>query len=233
MVTVATLVRNEADRFLQSWLEIVPQFADRIVVCDDGSTDDSADMCEAAGCEVIRGDWHMQGNEWVARKALWDAAVPGSEWIVHIDADQIPAGDFRPHLEGKRVGFVVYDLWDGAHYRVDGPWTAHERHWWHAVNVADHQDHDWVWRKRGWHSGHLPRNVDDITPDVTPIPKECGLLHYAYFMPELRKEKFKMYTNLLPHLDAFEREHVLSIRSHAIVDRLPFTPTWRLKFGRR
>lgn len=228
-VTIASMVRNEMDRFLPRAVKAWKEVSDRIVVCDDGSTDGSAEFLEDQGCEVIQGDWHMQGNEWRARQALWDAAVPGSEWIVHLDADQVPAADFRPYLKNKRVGFVVYDMWDETHYRDDPAWDAHTRWWWHALDVSDHQDHDWTWNERGWHSGHIPLNANDVTSEVVMVPSDCGILHYAYATPELRKEKFKMYVGLAPHLSHTEQQHALSIRERdARTTKLPMTPRWPL-----
>ena len=48
----AILARNEADRYLEEVLTDVARFCDEIVVVDDGSTDDTARICEDAGAVV-------------------------------------------------------------------------------------------------------------------------------------------------------------------------------------
>ena len=99
MLTIATIVRNEANRFLPSALAAWSSFADRIVVLDDGSHDGTPELCEEAGCEVHRRDARMFGVEWQARRELWHLACPGADWVVWLDADQVPSCDPRPHLK--------------------------------------------------------------------------------------------------------------------------------------
>lgn len=230
MVTVAALCKDELGRFLPSWLDAVKNVADRIVVVDNGSTDGSYEYLLDHGCEVERELTPMMGNEWLLRSKLWEKSVPGSEWIVHIDTDQCPAGDFRPFLGFNRASFVVYDLWDADHYREGEHWTGHNRWFWPAINVKDFQTHEWRFKQRGWHSGHLPANFDDVGEDCVLVPKECGLLHYAFSSPDLRRDAFKKYVRLYPWLDAVEKQHVQTIMdgSPNLIE-LPFEPRWRLR----
>ena len=124
MITVATIVRNERRRFLPSALECWSEFADRIVAVDDGSKDGTHKLLEEHGCEVYRETFDLWGNETAARKFLWEKAVKGSDWVVHIDADMVPSGDFRRSLKGSLAGFCVFDMWDlQERPLVDGPPT--------------------------------------------------------------------------------------------------------------
>lgn len=229
MLTVATIVRNEAERFLPSALDAWQQFADRIVVVDDGSEDGTSELCEAAGCEVHRRDARMFGNEWQARRELWRLASEGADWVLHLDADQVPSCDPRPHLTPPVSLFRVFDLWSEDTYREDAWWTGHLRCWWPAVHVpslpAGFEDR---WPERGWHSGHVPMNL----PGPAHPVQGCAILHYAYSTPDLRRRKAEMYADLGPHLTAPERFHARTItRSVANTKPLPFEPAWRLKIS--
>ncbi len=226
MLTVATIVRNEAKRFLPSALEAWKQFADRIVVLDDGSTDETGELCKAAGAEVHRQNPPLMfGNEWKARRALWRLAAKDADWVLHLDADQVTSCDPRPFLKEPAAAFRVYDLWGPNEYREDAWWTGHLRCWWPAVHVPS-LPKGFVdeWPERGWHSGHVPMNITTGHPI-----QECSILHYAYVTPELRAQKAKMYAELAPHLTPQERFHGETILMNAKTKPLPFEPRWRLQ----
>jgi hypothetical protein len=229
-LTIATIVRNEAQRFLPSALEAWRQFADRIVVLDDGSTDDTVALCEAAGCEVHRASARMFGNEWKARRELWQYATAGADWVLHLDADQVPSCDPRPFLKAPVSYFRVYDLWSENTYREDAWWTGHQRCWWPAVHVpslpADFKDE---WPERGWHSGHVPVN---IPREGHPVDG-CAILHYAYTTAELRLNQAAKYEALgeAGHLTAQERFHAKTILTpNPHTKLLPFEVKWPLTF---
>lgn len=226
-LTVASIVKDEADRFLPSALEAWKQFADRIVVLDDGSTDSTPDLLMEAGVEYHRQDPLMFGQEWRARRNLWRLASDGADWVLHLDADQVPSCDPKPYLKEPVSSFRVFDLWSEDTYRADAWWTGHHRCWWPAVHVPSLPDSfTGEWPERGWHSGHVPANVPGPAHPVT----ECAILHYAYASPELREEKARMYTALSPHLTKKERFHAGTILSPSPnTEPLPVTPEWPLR----
>lgn len=224
-LTVASIVRNEASRFLARALDVWGEFADRIVVLDDGSTDETPDILHDAGVEVHSEPVGMFGEEWKARKRLYEL-VSGSEgWVLWLDADQIPSSDPRPHLIAPSVAFRVFDLWSEDTYRSDAWWTGHNHCWWRAIYAPAYTGVAPRWNERGWHSGHLPENLPG---PVHPVPESCSILHYAYATPELRAKKAQMYRELGPHLTLKEQFHAKTIEGHANTKKLPFTPAWSL-----
>jgi glycosyltransferase involved in cell wall biosynthesis len=70
-VVIATIVKNEADRFLPKALECWTAVADRIVVVDNDSTDDTGGLLLLAGVEYYLLDTPMDGHEHMARSFLW------------------------------------------------------------------------------------------------------------------------------------------------------------------
>lgn len=228
-LTVATIVRNEADRFLPSALAAWREFADRICVLDDGSTDNTVALCNSFDAEVHCQDSAMFGNEWAARRKLWHLASQDADWVLHLDADQVPSCDPRPFLKAPVSCFRVYDLWSEDTYREDAWWTGHQRCWWPSVHVPslppDFRDE---WPERGWHSGHVPMNVPGPQWGING----CAILHYAYATPELRAQKAAMYEALGPHLTAREKFHARTIViPNPHTKPLPFEPTWNLKLA--
>lgn len=236
-LVVAALARNEADRFWRSALEAWSQFADRVLVQDDGSEDETVDIALSARAAVLSSpDPHegMWGKEAPMRAQLWQKAWeftrPG-DYILVLDADMVPARDPRPLLasEPDAVAFNLYDLWTPDAYRIDGYWQGHNnwRTW--CVRRPETPAEGWVWPSRGIHCGHFPSNLKPGR--VVSAPRDFGLLHYAYSSPELRRLKHEAYMSVAGQLSDFERAHAASILSEPTLANLPFTPDYTLRLA--
>lgn len=229
-LTVASVVRNEADRFLSRAISSWQQFSDRIVVLDDGSTDETPEILDSFGVEWRSRPPHDADDygdgEWAVRAELWEW-TQDADWVIHLDADQTLSSDPRPHLREPRVAFRVFDLWSADTYRSDAWWQGHSRCWWPAVHVPSvPADFEPKWPRRQWHSANFPPNLPG---KIHSTPLECSVLHYAYASPELRAKKAEMYADLAPHLTAKEQFHAKTILTpDPQVKTLPFTPEWSL-----
>lgn len=236
-LTVCSVVRDEAGRFLKRALECWSAYADRILVLDDGSTDETSDILSDSGVEWrarrVRGARDYGDGEYKARSELWEWAAD-ADWVLHLDADQTCAADPRPHLSGVRANFRLYDLWSPTAYRSDAWWRGHARCWWPAVHMPSVPSGfrpDWAHasatgRPRQWHSPNFPPNLGG---HATEMPLECSILHYAYVTDALRAEKAALYADLAPHLTESERFHastILDERPRLLA--LPFEPDYTL-----
>lgn len=81
-LTIVVPVRNEAGRIAE--FIAAHQWADELIVVDNGSSDDTIARAEAAGARVIR---HPEGTIGEARNAGADAA--SHPWILALDADEV------------------------------------------------------------------------------------------------------------------------------------------------
>jgi glycosyltransferase involved in cell wall biosynthesis len=220
-LVVASLIRNEGDRYLRSALRAWSDFADRIVILDDNSTDKTVEVArsfeKAVVLERYGANEAMWGRESAARRELWDAALENSEpgdAIFWLDADMVPMRDPREYLDDRIDSylFTLYDLWGEDDYgrllyRDDAYWRAHfaPRVWMirrpHELKVE--------WNLRGVHCGHLPANWRVERPFY--VPPSHGLLHYGYFDPADRHEKYAQYAKVKAQLSPFEWEHAATI----------------------
>ncbi len=207
MIVGALLVRNEADRYLARVLTAMRPFCDAIVALDDGSTDATADVCRAHGCDVTTADsagadwWGSARPEAPRRAELWrlaaERAGPGG-WVLVFDADMELVGlrpeDLRkladPAILTNAWAWVLYDAWNAdTRHRVDGHWQAsvHPRVWMVRVPTEPFEP---AWPRQDVHVGHFPAN---LSMNIGVVPPPAGWRHLAYVRPEDRARKHAQY----------------------------------------
>ncbi len=93
-LTVIILTRDEAQH-IERCIASVRAIADRILVVDSGSTDDTCALAAAAGAEVVV-------NPWVnyARQFNWaiDHCGAGTGWLMRLDADEVVSPELATRL---------------------------------------------------------------------------------------------------------------------------------------
>jgi len=198
-LAISMICRNEADRHLIRTMENVARMPGRCYVTDDGSTDDTANICEDFGCVVRRTAPQFWQHEGQARQAHmeWMAQFlsPG-DWILALDADETinyperleHAISSADRLGDQAVSLPLFEFWTETEYRVDGYWFgAHAPvlyRWREGAKIAD--------KEMG--CGREPtfvRNVQVFRQTVV------HLLHWGYLYPEDRTRKHKAYTERL------------------------------------
>lgn len=220
-LVTAILARNEADRYLQRVIQDCQRFSDEILVLDDNSTDDTAEVARQAGATVRSRSpgLPMWGNESGARRELWEwgAEVCGDGWLYISDADHLMVGDLRPLCSSWNVNtwcFKLYDLWDDeTTHRADGFWTGF------------HQPRPWLfrpsfqpdglvaeWGTRGIHVGHAPCN---FVPLAAVAPESYFISHLGWLRESDRREKHQRYVGQWDQMTEYERAHVSSILENA------------------
>ena len=69
---LGSLVYNEEFRFLDKFLSNMSQLTNKIVIIDDGSTDNSISICSKYTSNIFQTDRLMTKNESVLRQTLWE-----------------------------------------------------------------------------------------------------------------------------------------------------------------
>lgn len=133
------IVKDEANRYLASVLQKAVQWADKIIIVDDCSTDNTVEICRSFGpkVEVVShqfGKSMFGENESVLREYLWNLVrreAKEGDWIVSLDADEEFSSNFTSWARGfitsqnpyEYVTFKLLDMWTPTQYRVDGLWS--------------------------------------------------------------------------------------------------------------
>jgi glycosyltransferase involved in cell wall biosynthesis len=222
---VAALVRNEANKYWRSALDAWEQFADKIVVLDDASTDRTfaiAEKRERVSAYQRVATKNAWGAESSARAELYSLAIAESrrgDYLLWLDADMVPAQDPRELITVglDAYAFPLYDLWGQDEqarllYREDGFWCAHLRpRIWMIRRPGTLKP---TWSARGVHCGHLPANYE--ARSAMYMPPSHALLHYGYFDERDRASKHASYLSVRDQLSVQEVAH-----AHSIVDKEP------------
>ena len=232
---VCTLCKDEMGRYLTDVVPIWQDFADDILVVDDGSTDGSYEYLMEQGCDVRRNYGEpMFGHEGDIRNYLWQLATQQPhDWLLWLDTDMYPASNprrFMPMLEESHVNaafFHYVDLWGDGVYREDNWWYAHLRP--RCWGVRNPGPNDYKVQDRGWHSGHIP--IEAIKKPFATFPATCSLMHLAYATEEGRYRQHDKYRSLYDagHLTQVEWEHAQTIiDSDPNLKELEFEPEYHV-----
>ena len=239
-VIVATMTKNEADRYLGSALQIWSELADTILFLDDLSEDDTREI--ASKFDKVRnisppsGYSEAWGDETRYRKYLFDYArdyADVGDVVIWLDADMIPMQDPREFFEETCFDsfyFLLYDLWDLelAKYRNEPPfWVGHTNPRLWAIRITEEvKTRKYDWQGRGIHCGHVPFSFD--AENLCGMPPDFAILHYGYATPEDREDRDARYQAVSHQLTGFEKKHAATILTTPDLASLPHKSRWHL-----
>lgn len=217
-VYALTVMKNEAHRYLANFLTHHAGMFDGHAFYDDQSTDQSVEMCEAAGGKVfvrIDSDPAFLEVESEFRNDAWnwmeDCFNPDvKDWIVVLDADEFLTGPVNNMIEkammldSSGISISVPEV-----FTVDNgtPWVRTDGFWGdlRSTRVCRYQrPGQYAYKEMG--ASPVPEFANRwvYAPDQPTTP---AILHYGYARHEDRLAKYERYKNLSGHNPA----HIESI----------------------
>lgn len=214
------LVYNEEKRFLNQYLEKMSQLTNKIVIIDDGSTDNSIQICSKYTSEIYQTNRLMTKDESLLRRTLWDKCsllCNNDDYILIQDCDEFYTENSLENFEralktGEKLGadslaIKKYDMWNKTQYREDPPyWQVHFQFLIWCVKYR--KNYNYYWNNMKLHCGSLP-----INSYFNAFPSKLQVQHLAYSTPELRQQKVDFYKNLDPNAQWGIKEQYDSILS--------------------
>lgn len=227
-LTLAMLVRNEADRYLEKVLTHAGRYIDQAVILDDASTDQTVEVCRRClgnlPHQIIENKEAGFHNEVMLRKQLWDLAVATkAEWILILDADEMFEDaiiDAMPHLLSNPNAdvyyFRLYDMWNQTQYREDTYWQAHKIY--RPFLVRSQPGYVHIWQESPLHCGRLPVSIGSLRS----ITCQVRLKHWGWARPADRLEKYYRYKKMDP-----EARYGIKEQYQSILDPKPTLRVWQ------
>ena len=204
-------VKNE-DRWIKRVIDSVrPLCGDDIFVMEDGSSDDTAAVIEAAGVHILRSPFsgfdERRDKNWLLGQVKH--VCPHADWILMPDGDEElePEGPakIRRVLEANPnvdvFALRVLNLWDSVDtIRIDGSYGRMAR------QSLFRTDTELVFKSyyegEGANTNHVGLHVSNapgVQQDCRLAPLNVCLLHYGPLHREDRIRKYRWITKLDPH----------------------------------
>lgn len=201
-LTLSMVVKDEGDRYLREVLQHAKGYIDNAVIIDDGSTDNTVDICnevlKGIPTKIIKNQKSKFKNEIDLRKQQWLETIKiNPDWILFLDADEIfeekcnyRIRDLMKDMDCDGYGFRLFDFWDKNHYRDDKLWCAH--HVYKIFMIRYQKNFEYRFTETAQHCGRMPINVNNLSCKTSSL----RIKHFGWAREKDRKNKYNRYMSL-------------------------------------
>lgn len=214
------IVGNEEKRgYLNQCISDLVKYANKIIILDDGSTDNTSYLLNSFASkypqiDIYRNETSLfNTDESKLRNQLWEITRKTAKelndkntWILSIDADEVFDEQFKQELPNiltsnyEAITTKLCDMWNDTEYRVDG--------WWSPLLTRLYRFKDVEFGVEGkLHCGCVPTYVRNFAN--IGIYSHCKLKHLSYIHDSDKTRKFIYYSQ---RTSGFNLRHALSIK---------------------
>lgn len=212
-IVVMYRLKNE-ERWIKKSLEAASEICSEIVILDDGSTDNTIEICKSFSKVVdIQKQSNLPTDQTRDKNILFKMALKlNPDCILNLDGDEIIQPKAKRflfeeinvlHPNTKIFEFQYLTIWDRPNqYRYDGVYSNE----WHRrlIRMKD-QPKDLHFESTGFgHNGHCPGIPQNSSGWNESVRSKIKILHYGYYDEELRQRKYKYYTTYEPDSKIFD-----------------------------
>lgn len=246
-IFASLVVRNEADRYLESCLKWNSQWWDELFVYDDRSDDDTVPVCARYTDKIVIRPEEAQTfleDEGAYRSAAWESmgevcGLTDEDWVFSIDADEflVPKGngEIRETLRDLAQA-TVNSNHNSADIRIPEVWSLdgprlmlRQDGWWATMSLprlTRYLPDDKVFRNKKMGCGSTPKySYQQPLNRISMVT----LLHFGYAREEDRRARYDRYMGLPDH--GHNPKHIKSIISKPTLEPWPGVAP-KFKFGR-
>ena len=207
-IVVMIAVKN-GEPWISKTLKSASEVCKEIVVLDDGSTDNTLEICKSFNnvADIKINDINMPFDEARNCNILVKMALKRNpDYILAIDHDEILQPDAKKilfkelltHPDATVFEFQILNIWDKPNmYRVDG----HYGNWWQKKLLKMENQPKNLFIKntiypQNLHCKHIPENARGW---YKPVRSNVKILHYGYYDTSTREGKFRHYNEINPN----------------------------------
>jgi len=192
------VVRNESPHYLHQVLSRLKDQVDEIIVTDDCSDDDTANIAESYGAKVqVMPEPTFSIHEGRLRQASWDHFenyADNNTWCLAIDADEelyVTKHSLEQLMDDMRLdvySIEFYHMWNPTQYRIDKAWHPH------GSSRMFRYKEGGRFKDRALACGSEPTYVqEDIAAGRFYSNTGLKMKHLSYIKDEDKKKKYERY----------------------------------------
>ena len=239
MIVLSMLVKNEANRYLNECLDSIVPFVDKVVVIDNGSTDNTMGIIHAKCLDKVcdlSSSTEFYEDEYDLRTLQFETTIKTIKKfnsndeptiIIVLDADEVLSPEtqkifpsiLQEMLINKENGNdsvmfgIMYHFWlSKTHFRTDKLWSPCEKQFMFTYNNS----YEYKFMKKKFACGVLPTNIYDDSPYIKVVNQKLKLMHFGYSDYNDTLKKHKIYNEYDPDGKYHNKKHLLSIDSKRI-----------------
>jgi hypothetical protein len=193
-IIIGSLTHNDETKgWLENWFKTNVKYADKFVILDDCSTDNTFKYLTEQKTQhdnlflYTTHEPTFAQNENEIRSILWEKIKLHAEegdWVLILDSDELLQETFnmiRNNMsEDCLLVFKKIELWEESKYRVDNLWSNY------FERMFPFRNEYFGWEGKGFHHPQIPKYATMLKRNNTLIP----ITHISYQTKELRNKKF-------------------------------------------